>query len=153
MTDEARRELEQLADAAGGMLTAEAVVDFARDRKTALHREFTWDDREAARCHRLDQARQLIRVYVTYLPQVRRTVRAFVSVPTDRTGGLGYRRVAAAISNPDWHCQMVEEVANRVRSLRSSYAHLAALDGLWPRLDRVVQDYLAEIRGEGQRSA
>lgn len=54
-------ELRALADANGGRLVPEAVVDAARDPDSPLHSHFTWDDTEAARQHRINQARVLIR--------------------------------------------------------------------------------------------
>lgn len=42
-------------------LTPSLVVEAATDPKSPLHREFTWDDSEAARKYRLAQARTLIR--------------------------------------------------------------------------------------------
>ncbi len=53
----------------GGRLTAEQVVEDARDPDSPLHGYFTWDDTEAANAHRLNEARALIRsvkVVVTY---------------------------------------------------------------------------------------
>jgi hypothetical protein len=44
-----------------GRLSAENVVDEARDETSVLHTHFTWDDSEAADAYRLIEARQLIR--------------------------------------------------------------------------------------------
>lgn len=44
-----------------GRLSAENVVDEARDHTSPLHQHFTWDDGEAATLYRLIEARQLIR--------------------------------------------------------------------------------------------
>ena len=45
----------------GGRLTAQNVVDEARDPASVLHGHFTWDDSTAADAYRLIEARQLIR--------------------------------------------------------------------------------------------
>ena len=39
-----------------GELTVEAVVEFARNPNTTLHRFFTWDDREAAEAYYKSQS-------------------------------------------------------------------------------------------------
>ncbi len=46
-----------------GRLTAAAVVEEAADPASPLHGHFEWNDTEAARKHREDQARALIRSY------------------------------------------------------------------------------------------
>lgn len=61
-------ELEMLRRDAGGNLLPADIVDFARSANTALHSAFTWDDTEAARRHRLAEAKSVIRVAITYLP-------------------------------------------------------------------------------------
>jgi len=65
-----------------GALTPEAVVREATKLRSPLHNWFEWDDTEAARQYRLEQARDLIRaVTVTFIggdDGEERTVRAFV---------------------------------------------------------------------------
>jgi hypothetical protein len=47
-----------------GKLTAEIVVEAARDKRSALHSCFTWDDTLAAEEWRKEQARRLIQSHV-----------------------------------------------------------------------------------------
>lgn len=54
-------ELESIKQGGGGIITAHAVVDRARDKDNALHDGFDWDDFSAADKHRLSTARNLIR--------------------------------------------------------------------------------------------
>jgi hypothetical protein len=52
-------EVKQIANAHGGELRAEDVVEFARNPESALHNCFTWDDKEAASQWRLwEEARE-----------------------------------------------------------------------------------------------
>lgn len=55
------KRLERIARRNGGILTPDAVVEDARDESSPLHEQFTWDDTEAAKQWRLEQARTLIR--------------------------------------------------------------------------------------------
>lgn len=144
MNDEQRSELDRIAEENNGMLIPAKVVEFAADKKTALHSHFTWNDREAAAKHRENEARALIRVYVAFLPAVQRTTRAFISVPSDRANGDGYRRAEDVISNPMLLNQMVDEVRKKISNLAESYAYLKFLDGLWPRLSSEIERFLAE---------
>lgn len=56
-----RSRLEQIAEDNGGRITPDAVVRDAEDASSPLHNQFEWDDTEAAKKWRLEQARQLIR--------------------------------------------------------------------------------------------
>ncbi len=81
-----------MAQSPGGMLRPEDVVAHARDPKSPLHRYFTWDNREAAEQWRIEEARKLIRsVTLTIEAKEPFSVRAFVSLATDRQQGAGYR--------------------------------------------------------------
>jgi hypothetical protein len=53
-------ELETLKNKNGGTLTADVVVDEAKDPTNPLHKCFEWDDTIAANMHRKQQARILI---------------------------------------------------------------------------------------------
>ncbi len=55
--------LKEIAKRDGGKLRPQAVVDAAKDEDSPLHNAFCWDDAEAARLYRLDQARRLIRSF------------------------------------------------------------------------------------------
>lgn len=120
-------------------------MEFAKDATTALHASFEWDDSEAGRLYRVQQARQLIRAFVYYEPRVGQKVRALVSVPSDRTNTGGYRRTQDVLAQPDWQAELVGEVAAKIRNLQQSYSYLRQLDPLWPRLDATVATFLAEM--------
>jgi hypothetical protein len=66
--------LEKLAKLNGGRITPDAVVRDAKDIKSPLHDQFTWDDAEAAQQWRLEQARQLIRSVRVEIQTQTRTV-------------------------------------------------------------------------------
>ncbi len=53
--------LQAMSDANNGKLTAEQVVQAAKDPNSPLHDQFLWNDKKAAHKQRLDTARQLIR--------------------------------------------------------------------------------------------
>ena len=88
-----------------GTLKPAAVIKEAKSSRSPLHHLFTWDDTIAAREHRLNQARQLIRVAVTILPAVSNgPVRQYVSVSTMRktaTGGYLATLVQKESDNAD----------------------------------------------------
>lgn len=81
--------LRSLADQHGGVLTPEAVLDFARPDDSPLHSYFEWDDSVAAEKYRYRQAQGLItKVKVTRVIAPARTVevRAFLPVKENEAG-------------------------------------------------------------------
>jgi hypothetical protein len=116
------RELELIrrADPAG-VLKPEAIIDFARDPTTELHRHFTWNDSEAAQAYRLVQARQILRVQVTLLDPgdgTEQSVRAFVSlIPKE-----GYTETVDILSTKRGRRQLILKILERMSAIAQSYA-------------------------------
>lgn len=144
LNDAARAELEDLRAQTGGFLQAEAVVERARSANSALHTYFEWDDGKAAEAHRLQQARGVIRAVVRFLPTPTgpRTIRAYVSLPDDRTNpGGGYRAIADVLDDDALAAratgQLVVEMA-RLQTKFGAYAHLRpALAAMAGALDEI----------------
>ena len=67
-----------------GAITPKAVVETSKPEDSVLHDEFEWDDTEAARIHREEQARYLLRSMVVVYKRQDGTktqpVRAFVKI-------------------------------------------------------------------------
>jgi hypothetical protein len=132
------RELESIRATHGGLLKPEDVVDFAKNPQTALHSAFVWDDTEAAAKYRLDQARQVIRLVVTIIGDSPEPVRAFVSIPSDRVSGGGYRSMADVVSDSSRRAEMLREALERLLSVKRKYAHLQALQPVYDAIDAAV---------------
>lgn len=99
MNDE-RKYLERMARQNGGVLLVDDVLAAAQDEDNILHRHFEWDDSEAAKQYRREQARSLIqKCKITVGDSTPVHVRAFVSLPSDRDSGGGYRMVADVMAN------------------------------------------------------
>ena len=82
------------------------MVEYARDPKTALHSRFEWDDSKAGHDWRLYQARQIIRLSVLVLDNVRDPVRAWVSMKDDRVkAGGGYRSIGDVMSDEEFNSE------------------------------------------------
>jgi hypothetical protein len=75
--DDVRGELERLCRTGKGLLTAEAVVEAARNERSPLHGEFEWDDSAAAHRYRIEQARGLIRRFPIQYREVERETRTY----------------------------------------------------------------------------
>lgn len=145
MKDTIKMELDRIAQASEDkLLHAEAVVEHAKDPQSPLYGEFEWDDSEAAKQHRLTQARNLIRCYVKYDRASNRNVRAYVSVPSDRANGGGYRKSEQVAANPTLNAQFIEEITAKIKSMEETYSFCRFLDPLWSRLQATILQFVAE---------
>lgn len=137
-TENQQKELENLI-AEDGLLHAEAVVKFAQDRRTALHSAFEWDESFAAHQYRINQARELIRITVTILPQTNKPINAFVSIRSDRKMGGGYRKVEVVMKNPKSREEMLQAAFLELEAFKSKYAELIELADVFESIDKTIR--------------
>lgn len=133
-------ELEHLRKTNGGNITAQELVDFARDPDTLSHSRFEWDNDEAAERYRLWQARQLLRVYVNIeIPDKDPiSVRAYVSLPEDRYAGLGYRAIEDVLADNDRRNQLLSMAYSDLRTFRSKYKNIKELAEVNAAIDKAL---------------
>lgn len=143
-TPEIVSELEAIRNANSGVLIPEKVVEFAADPNSALHSQFEWDDTEAAREYRLHQARNLIRVVVTMLPNTTKETRAYVSLISDRSNksGGGYRTMVDVLSDEDRRRELLSMALADMRRWREKYGELKELAAIFDAIDD-LEDGLA----------
>lgn len=72
------------------------IVDVARDPKNPMHPFFQWNDTEAARRYRLDQARELIGMIRIKIRDVPQPVREWVGVKLEKSETKYVRRTVVA---------------------------------------------------------
>lgn len=108
-----------------GKLTPESVVEEATDSASPLHSAFTWDDTEAARKHRLNEARALIRsvrIHIRTAPEETRRVRAFMHVAPQES----YLPTEEALTE---HREVVlDQLRRELETLRNKYRALVDVD-------------------------
>lgn len=143
LNEAAQRELQVLCEENGGLLKPADVVEFARDENTALHCLFDWDDTEAARQWRLDQARQVIRLAVTVIKQDQPPIRALVSLTTDRKTGGGYRSLYDVLDSASLMEQLEADALAELRAVRRKYERINALAPVWRAIDLFEQNKTA----------
>ena len=125
-----------------GTLRAEDVVEFAKNEAPALHGAFEWDDTEAARQHRLSQARKIIRISVQVLPTTRGnvTVPVYVSLTSDRVqAGGGYRRLEDVMADTDLRQQFLDQALAEFERVQRKYQNLQELAPIFSAIERVAQ--------------
>ena len=136
MTDrtEARKaELREIEKQGGGVLHPAAVVEFARDKKTALHSAFDWNDTSAAAQWRLQQARNLIRVMVQIVEDPRGneplTVRMYTALAEDRAGDgeNGYRYTPQLMTTATGRAAVLATALAELEAFQEKFAALTEL--------------------------
>lgn len=135
-------EIDEIRKAHGGVLHARAIVEYARDRATALHAKFEWNNSKAAEQYRLWQARQLICLYVA--PADTETgvvkVREYVSLSMDRTKpGGGYRALSEVVSNEFLYQQLLDDALTELQRMQQKYQRIAELRPVFAAAERVRQ--------------
>ena len=110
MKDE-KKFLERLAQQNNGVLKVDDVIEAAKDESCVLHKHFEWDDTEAAKQFRKDQARSLIqRCRITLVDSSPSHIRAFVSLSSDRESGGGYRLTTTVLSDDSMRLELIHDI-------------------------------------------
>ena len=117
--------LQALADAHGGTLDPEMVVDAAGDPDHPLHGHFEWDDAKAAHQYRLGQARALIAGQRMYLHMVT-SGPLFVHDATLPTSVAGYVSLLAAKQDDETVVAILAEEVARIAALCERAVRIAA---------------------------
>lgn len=86
-----------------GHVAPESVLKDARNPRSPLHREFTWDDKVAAHEHRLSEARKIIALYWTEVRTEKQIIEVpfYVRDPSAEHGEQGYVSSASIRGKPE----------------------------------------------------
>lgn len=113
-----------------GLLVPEEVVREAEKPSSPLHPWFDWDDGEAAKKWRLEQARCLIRdVEVTFTDDpAEKSVPKYVSLMSDRQRpGGGYRETSRVLSSKELRKELEETAKKELAAWMARYRMLTDL--------------------------
>lgn len=106
-----RELLVRMARRSGGVLEIDDVLNEAKDETSVLHKHFEWDDSEAADLYRRQQARTLIQKCKIQLVETEPVmIRAFVSLPTDRVNGGGYRLMSEVVNDDSMREELIRDI-------------------------------------------
>lgn len=132
-------ELDRIARKNGGILKPESVVEEARSSRSPLHSRFTWADTTAAHLWRLEEARRLIRVTVSVMPNGSdKEERVWVSLrqDQDKEGG-GYRTLVSVLSDKDLREELLKEALEDMKYFKQKYSHLSELSKIFKAMDEL----------------
>lgn len=123
------KELIDITNEHNGRLSPEDVVEYARDPSTALHSCFEWDETEAARKYRLEQAKHIIRVSVQILAGTNEDQRVFVSLQEDRgdKDEGSYRLLLDVLNDDEMRDKLLEQARKDFLIWKRKYETLKEL--------------------------
>lgn len=132
--------LKAIAKKDGGKLRPQAVVEAARPEDSPLHGAFCWDDTEAARLYRLDQAQRLIRRYTVEVESDGDTVEVpvFINLSSDREGGKDdnpYRLTEEVMKCEDLLAVAERDALEQLKGIRNRYQNIKRLGDIWAVID------------------
>lgn len=117
------KELEEIEQEKGS-ISANEVLERARNENSALHEYFEWDNTVAAEQHRLSQARYLIRMVVVKIErsdQEQITTRAFVELRGEEGP---YKSISVVAKDENYRKQLLIQARDDIKALRKKYAIL-----------------------------
>lgn len=139
--------LEFLREQCKGELTPEDVLADAQHDNSPLHSFFEWDDSEAARQHRLNQARGLIRAVVAiYVSDDKPAIRQKAYVHIAEPGANHYRESGHAMSQKKTRELVLRRAWNELQQWRRRYADLKEFADLVPVIDETVKKLPKSLR-------
>lgn len=147
--------MRRIQNANGGVLLPEKVVDAARNPKSPLHDQFTWDDTKAAEEYRLWQARQLVaRVRLEIVVNKDNKV---IMVPVREhhhfsSDGAGYRSIKQVIRDEDLRNELLQQFADALDRVRAQYVMMKDVLNT-PAIFEAIEAFLEEVRSSRQAAS
>lgn len=132
-----REELDAIRKKNGGLLRPEDVVKAAKNPRSPLHARFNWDDTSAAHAWRLEQARHLIRVFVTVMKTKGGNIesRMFVALSGEGAAG-GYRVLTDVLEDAGMRAMLLSDAYDDMRRFRQKYSALKELTDVFVAMDK-----------------
>ena len=132
--------LKEIAKRDGGLLRPQAVVDAAEPEDSPLHNAFCWDNDEAARLYRLEQAQRIIRKFTVEIKKEGKsfTVPVFINLSTDRTEGREnnpYRLTTDVMECEDLLAVAERDALEQLKGIRNRYENIKRLGDVWAAID------------------
>ena len=122
-------------------LTAEALLEKAKNEKSSLHNKFEWDNTIAGHRYRLQQARELINDVKVII--IKREVNAFENLnikPGETIPQRQYVTVQEIKENNDLKEQILKRAKNQIKYWRDMYALYEEFNPIFNVIDEVLKN-------------
>lgn len=135
------KELQALAKEHDGEVAPKVFVEFAdKHKSSASYTLFEWDDKEAAKEHRLEQARLAMRSLIVINLEVggvkQEPIRAFVNIGSGNE--RAYAPITAAMRDPETREQILDRAWEELEAWRRRHAALQELASAFAAVDRLL---------------
>jgi hypothetical protein len=139
-----RQRLEEIREANGGILSAEAIVEDARQKDSPLHGEFEWHVKTAAYQYWLDTARKLIRsVRVVVSEETVMRAPKYVRDPRAENDTQGYVSLYSLRTDEDAAQATVMREFHRIESALRRAQSVADVLGFRDVLDDLLEQIIS----------
>lgn len=149
--DIAGKHLEELYEESMGELTPEIVVENAKKKNSPIHPCFEWNDKKAAKKHRLHQARMLmssINIKVIKDDGRKIDVPKFVNIKVDRMGNLthsnlhrehsSYMSIEKVMEVEELTEYVKEQAMREILRWKDKYAHVSEFSELCAKIEEIA---------------
>lgn len=111
-------------------LTREAVVEYAKNKNSELHKCFEWDDKIASEKYRLFQATNILTsISIVYEEEPKRATRMFVNIRNDNNERK-YKNIISVLENDDEYKQLLDKAEKDFVSYKDKYQNMIQLNDL-----------------------
>lgn len=115
-------------------ITPKAILDFAKDEKSELHKCFEWDNDLAAEKYRTIQAGNVIRMlYIVPKNADAPPVRVL-----SRTSDTFYQPTRTFVKNPNEYEDLLKRALSELESFRLKYKTLSELEQVFEQIDLIT---------------
>jgi hypothetical protein len=116
-------------------ITAENIVDLARDENSVLHNDFEWNDEIAGQKYRLMQAQQMVRMFVfTPRKEEHSPTRVFQISNAPRV----YKPIVFFTKNEDEYQSLLKRAKAELQAFKQRYKSLTELDKIFEEIDYIL---------------
>lgn len=137
--------LEELRSKNGGVLTADLILEAAKNQNDPMHSWFDWNPLDAARKWNLSQARQLVSsitvVYRTEGSKETKSVRAYLSVATETA--REYRAIIDIQTDERLRDAILERALTELKAFQRKYEDLREFTSIFAELEVIDRRILA----------
>lgn len=125
--DKVGEELERIESK--GDLTREAVLEYAKNKKSELNKCFEWDDSIAGEKYRLQQASYVLAsISIIVNEEPRKATRMYVNVKKEDK--KIYKNIVSVLENDEEYQQLLDKAEREFISYKESYEELIKLKDL-----------------------
>lgn len=136
--------IEQIRKKLGGEVSPDDIVAAAKSKQHKLHSVFEWDDTAAAKEHRLNQSRTLLRsIEVVYAEMPDRPMRSYEIIAKKKRGDEQsktiYRTSDEAMSDPETRDALIADAIRQAMAFRRRFQGLRELQLIFEAIDQVSE--------------